>query len=96
MELLHQSITLIQSYLTGRYQCVVINSKISIHDIYSKWGINSKDASQESIVGPLFLIYINDLPITPNNSTPTLFANDTSVLIATSNLIDLEKKHVTT
>jgi hypothetical protein len=78
--------TLIQSYLTGRYQHVVINSKISTHNIYSKWCVNSKSVLQGSILGHLlFLIYINDLPITSNT-------NDTSVLITTSNLIDLGKK----
>jgi len=75
--------TLIQSYLTGRYQCVVINSKISTYNMYSKRGINSKSVPQGFMLGLLlFLIYINDPPITSNdNATPILFASDTSIFI---------------
>jgi len=82
--------TVIQSYLTGRYQCVVRNCKISNHNIYSKWGINSKDVPQGSILGPLpSLIYFTNLPVTLNNKPiPLLVADDTSVFITTSNLID--------
>jgi len=82
--------TLIQSYLTGRYQCVVRNFKISNHNMCSKWGINSKGVPQGSILGPLpSLIYINNLPVTLNNKPMPIFvADDTSVFITTSNLID--------
>ena len=44
--------TLIQSYLTGRYQHVVINSKISNHNIHSKWDISPKGVPHGSILGP--------------------------------------------
>jgi len=89
---------LIQSYLTGRYHCVVINSKISTHNIYSKRGTSSKSVSQGFILGSLlFLIYIKDLWTTSNeNATLILFASDTSLFITTSNLIDLGKNTIET
>jgi hypothetical protein len=84
---------LIQSYVTGRYQHVVLNSKISYQNIHSKWGTNSKVFLQGSILGPLlFLIYVNELTIIFNsNPVPILFAGDKSVLLTTSNMTDLEK-----
>jgi hypothetical protein len=43
----------------------------------------------------MIILYINDLPITLNNhAVPILFTDDTSVLITTSNVIDLEKNTI--
>jgi hypothetical protein len=52
---------------------------------------------QGSILGLLFLIYINDLPsiiqcLYPLNTSVVLFADDTSVIINESNFINLERK----
>jgi hypothetical protein len=81
--------TLIESYLTGRYQKVTLNANTTTNRS-SKWELINNSVPQCSILHPLFfLFYINDLPkvITKNNSI-VLFADDTSLLITDSNTLD--------
>jgi hypothetical protein len=82
---------LIKSYLSDRYQRVLLK------DIYSKncfsgWSKIRQGVPQSSILGPLFfLLYINDLPGIINNiSKPTVFADDTSIIFTHSNFIDFK------
>ena len=55
----------------------------------SSWAKVTHGVPQSSVLGPLlFLLYINDLNKT---SAPIIFADDTSTLLAYSNLIDFNK-----
>jgi hypothetical protein len=74
--------TLIESYLTNKYQKVTLN-KIDYNNNSSKWVRISFGVPQASILAPpFFLIYINDLPkIISKDSNIVLFADDTSIII---------------
>jgi hypothetical protein len=76
---------LIKSYLEYRHQRVKTCSKLNT--AYSEWKIIKHGVPQGSVLGPLlFLIYVNDPPNVVNAiSTPVLFADDTSVIITSTN-----------
>ena len=64
---------LLENYLSGRLQMVILNGQTSW------WRLVLVGVPQESILGPLFcLIYINDLP-NELKSNANLFADDTSL-----------------
>ena len=82
---------LIKSYLSDRYQRVLIKNNCS-NKYFSEWGKIKQGVPQGSILGPLFfLLYINDLPGLINDiSSPTVFADDTSIIFTNSNYPDLK------
>ena len=73
---------LMQSFLSNRFQRVVLNGQ------YSDWKNISAGVPQGSILGPLlFLIYINDLP-NELQSDVKLFADDTCLFSVIKDKID--------
>ena len=74
-----------KSYLTNRLQRCNVNNHLS-----SASPLNC-GVPQGSIIGPLiFFIYINDLPNCLSLSSPRMYAADTNVTFATSDMLGLE------
>ena len=75
----------IRSFLTSRYHRVVINGKFS-----SCFPVSSV-VPQGSILGPLFLVYIDDLPSVVQHSTIKLFADDVAAYTEVKSYEDCKK-----
>ena len=76
----------IQNYLSNRKQYVAYNNFISTHN-YIICGM-----PQWSILGPfLFLLYINDLPLSSPSSHFIIFADVTNIIFSHKNPVQLEK-----
>ena len=74
-----------KSYLCNRSQCVSIDGQLS-DELKITHGF-----PQGSVLGPLlFLLYINDVPLSSNILNFRLFADDTSPLYSHDNLSVLE------
>jgi hypothetical protein len=80
---------LMQSYRDNRYQRTVIKDK-NLKKLFSSWKIIKHRVQQGSVLGRLlFLIYINDLPITICKiARSIIFADDTSIIRTNDNMVD--------
>jgi hypothetical protein len=79
------TLKLIESYLEGRYQKMILDGNLPNSN--SDWGEIRQDAPQGPILGPLlFLLYINDLPKKiKDNAALVLYTDDTSIIITSLN-----------
>ena len=74
------------SYLDGRQQRVKLNNN------FSSFQTITHGVPQGSILGPLlFLLYVNDLTITGDDSRLLLFADDTTLLIRSRDSLSLQQ-----
>ena len=88
-----KALQLYQSYLGNRYCRTAIYKDCENSNKVSNWAKERHGVPQGSILEPLlFLLYTNDLPkIINKTSTPIIFADDTIILFAHSNLKDFNK-----
>jgi len=77
-----------ESYLNNRYMRVHTSDGGTNQINFPAWEPITDGVPQGSVLGPLlFLVYVNDLPKTVNeNTVPILFADDTSIIVKSSNL----------
>ena len=75
------------SYLSGRKQALNINGTVS------DWKTITTGVPQGSVLGPLlFLIYINDIINASKTAQAILFADDTSLIFTSKNLLTHQPK----
>jgi len=88
-----KDLALYHSYLDNRHFKTAIYHDSNSSNKVSSWAKVRHGVPHGSVLGPLpFLLCINDLPkIINKTSAPIIFADDTSILFAHSNLIDFNK-----
>ena len=82
-----EALKFFSSYLHNRRQCCIVNSQQSSFQTVC-WGV-----PQGSILGPLlFIIYMNDLPNSIENSYVTMYAGDTESSTVVNRCNDIIEK----
>ena len=78
---------LLESYIQNRYQKVHITNSYFNSNGASEWTKIKCGVPQCSMLGPLlFLVYTNGLPrAVEQKALPIVFADDTSILLASTN-----------
>ena len=87
MDSIKKTLALFNSYMTNRTQQVQIGNVLS-----DKCPVKY-EVHQGSILGPLlFILYINDLPLSISNCNTDMFADDSTIHISGENISDIQTK----
>ena len=87
MDSIKKALALFDSYMRNRTQQVQIGNALSDKCPVKMWSTSS------SILVPLlFILYINDLPLSISNCNTDMYADDSTIHISGKNISDIQTK----